>query len=298
MGHGGGGTALGLVNEGEVVEDTLSDTLGEGIAIGGHGEAVTFGGVGEVAAFDEGGWDGGFTDDEEAGVTEAAVFGAGDGEEGLLDLEAEDGVRVVEGVVGFAGVLAMEAGFCGGGKIFDWGDIGFDTVDGGVGGGVEVDTDEEVGVGFSGGGGACGEVNEAVTVTGHGDADTCGEEDGTDAEGDIEGEFFFLAAGGRDSAGVLAAVAGVEDDGMGAAGADVGGGADEGVDEVLGVGVADGPFSSDLIDGCVEPDEGTVDERPTVFAGEFEVGIFSVDGDFFLWGGVEGEAVEIGRAHV
>jgi len=117
----------------------------------------------------------------------------------------------VDGLVG-GGVFAGGDFECiGGGSEVEV--VDFDAARAGVGAGVCVDGDEEVGLGLVGDRGACLKRDEGVVAA---RVDDVGAEalfeQAAETEGNVEDDVFFFDAAGAEGAGVMSAMAGVDDD--------------------------------------------------------------------------------------
>ena len=210
------GCLLLLFDAGFVGQDAFEDGFCEPVAVGGVEKFFLLGGVAEEAGLDEDGGAGGFAEDGEMGTADATVVGTGGAEEGFLDAVGEPDVLFVVAVAGIGFLVAgslptTEYGSRGDGTGRSEA-VGFDTF--GVAAGVEVEAEKEVGV-FGGGEFATGvEGNESVGAAGEEDAEAAGVELFFESFGEVEGECFFDADASV-GAEVVAAVAGIEDDGAG-----------------------------------------------------------------------------------
>ncbi len=211
---GGGGWGWRALDGALVVDDGLGKGLRQFLFVFGGEDLRVFVGIGEEAAFDEGGGHGGGAEDSEPGAADAAVGMLEIADEVALDLVGEEDIEPVVEVAGECADAAAIGGVVGGGR--SGGGEAVDLESAGVlgfgAGGVEVEADEEVGLGFAGELGAEIEVDGIVGGSGEEDLEAGSEQPALELARELEREVFFGLVSGGES-GIAPSVAGVDGDG-------------------------------------------------------------------------------------
>jgi len=288
FGLGGGGSGVG---EGaDVAGNAFEEAFGDALFVVGLAELRGVSGVGDEGDLGEDGGHIGADKDDEGSFFDASVFERA----ATADTGSTAGAEAGASVFGGTGETGIERGFDVGGELAGLGKfvfegdlsdevrelrdglagdsvfaggnfegvgllgevevVGFDAAGGGIGRGVGVDGEEEVGLGLVGDGGAGLKRDKGIVGAG---VDDLGAEllveQRTEAEGDVEDDIFFLQAVDAEGSGVVAAVAGVDDDavdfeaegaderGLAGGGLELGGASrGGGVADGMGVGGGDG----------------------------------------------------------
>ena len=166
-------------------------------------------------------------------------------------------------------------GVIGGGRLAPRGDReNLEAAGIGVAGIVEMHGDEDAVGGDIGDGGALLKRDEGVIGAGHDDLDAFGLEELAGAETDVEGEVLFVAED-ADSAFVMAAMAGVEDDGIHGVQAGDEFGAKAGLDDLREVQAGDDEPVGIRDDWEAEPLVDSVDDGEAAVEGELD-GVLAV----------------------
>lgn len=258
---------------------------GDFLAVGGGGDFAAFGVVGEEGGFDEDGGTIGGAKDAVAETFEAAIGEA----EGLhhvaVNVVAEKGVPVVVFIswIRGSGHGGVAFGLRAGPLAARREDVGFGAGDAGVGEGVEMNADEEIGAVFADEGGAMIEVDEAIGFARLDHAVTLGGEEALEAFGDVEGHAFLFEFEPRVAvARIVSAVAGVEDDRLDARNGFFGARLEDRVEDLLDVALAQIEAAAMSGDGVPEKKTDVVEGEVGVVDGEIDGGPLALEPELFL----------------